>query len=33
MAIPGVDGDDFMRLSNQQFLYEQVQQADKIINF
>jgi hypothetical protein len=33
MAIHGVDGDDYVTLSNQQFLYDQVIQADRILNF
>jgi hypothetical protein len=33
MAIHGVDADEFMTLSNQKFLYEQVKLADKILNF
>jgi hypothetical protein len=33
MAIHGVDADEMMSLSNQQFLYEETLKADKILNF
>ena len=33
MGIHGVDEDQYVKLSNMQFLYEQIQQADKILKF
>jgi hypothetical protein len=33
MDLHGVEADEMMSLSNQQFLYEQALKADKILNF
>lgn len=33
MAIHGVDENDVFKLSNMQFLYEEMQKADRIMNF
>lgn len=33
MGVHGVDEDQYFKLSNMNFLYEQIQQADKILNF
>lgn len=33
MGIHGVDEDQYLKLSNMPFLYEQIQKADKILNF
>lgn len=33
MGIHGVDEDQFIKLSNMKFLYEQIKSADKIISY
>ncbi|MBE1424512.1 uncharacterized protein involved in oxidation of intracellular sulfur [Desulfomicrobium macestii] len=33
MGIHGVDASEHVKLSNMKFLYEQLQSADKILNF
>lgn len=33
MGIHGVDASEHVKMSNMKFLYEQVQKADRIINF
>lgn len=33
MDIHGVDEDDLCKLSNMQFLYEEMSRADKILNY
>ncbi len=33
MGIHGVDEDQYLKLSNMKFLYEQIQKADKILSY
>lgn len=33
MGIHGVDADQFVKLSNMKFLYEQILKADKILSY
>lgn len=33
MTIHGVDGDEYVRLSNMMTLYEEVMSADKVVNY